>query len=107
MIARVRGVIAASILAGSRLPVSGSTSTKTGVAPACRMAVAVAIKVIGVVMTSSPGPMPSASRHSDHMPTVQVLREAVLETLDHFPRGQDRPGQHLGNRIELGLSKVM
>ena len=31
-----------------------------GVAPTCRMALTVAGKVIGVVMTSSPGPMPSA-----------------------------------------------
>ena len=31
--ARVRGVIAASTRAASRLPVSGSTSTNTGVAP--------------------------------------------------------------------------
>ena len=33
MIARVRGVIAASIRAGSMLYVRGSMSTKTGVAP--------------------------------------------------------------------------
>ena len=39
---------------------SGSTLTNTGSAPVWRIAVEVAMKVIGVVITSSPGPMPSA-----------------------------------------------
>ncbi len=59
-IARVRGVIAASISAGSILYVRGSMSTKTGVAPTMPMASVVATNVNGVVMTSSPGPMSSA-----------------------------------------------
>ena len=37
-------------------------STKTGLAPVRAMAPAVAKKVYGVVITSSPGPMPSAIR---------------------------------------------
>ena len=42
------------------LKVPGSTSTKTGRAPRYPSTSAVAVKVNGVVMTSSPGPMPSA-----------------------------------------------
>src|ERR687898_1479228 len=38
------------------------TSTKTGVAPAWTTTFAVAGQVIGVVITSSPGPIPSATR---------------------------------------------
>src|SRR5688500_6573937 len=40
---------------------SSRTSTKTGVAPACTITFAVAGQVMGVVITSSPGPTPSAS----------------------------------------------
>ncbi len=42
MIARVLGVMAASILAGSMLKVSDSMSTKTGLAPVRQIAPAVA-----------------------------------------------------------------
>ena len=45
---------------GSMLP-SGPTSANTGVAPACSMVFTVAQKVSGVVITSSPGPIPSAT----------------------------------------------
>ena len=61
MSAAVRGVIAASTASGSKLPVWGSTSAKTGRAPACTIALAVAQNVIGVVTTSSPAPIPAAS----------------------------------------------
>jgi hypothetical protein len=50
----VRGVIAASISEASMLQVSGSMSTKTGTQPASTIISAVAAKVNGVVMTSSP-----------------------------------------------------
>ena len=60
MIAFVFGVIAASIAFGQILNVRGSISTKTGMAPTYLIASAVAINVNGVVMTSSPSPMPSA-----------------------------------------------
>jgi hypothetical protein len=60
MSAFVRGVIFASTRAASMLQVSGSTSTNTGLAPSSTMVSAVAAKVKGVVMTSSPGRMPSA-----------------------------------------------
>src|SRR6185295_2085728 len=58
--ARVRGVIERSTPAGSRLNVPGSTSTKTGVAPAITMVVAEATKENAEVMTSSPGLTPTA-----------------------------------------------
>jgi predicted anti-sigma-YlaC factor YlaD len=60
MIARVTAVMAASILVASILKVRGSISTKTGFAPTSAMTSAVAMKLNGVVMTSSPRPMPSA-----------------------------------------------
>jgi len=60
MIAFVFGVIAASIFAGSMHLVLGSQSTNTAVAPAIQIASAVAKNVFGWVMTSSPGPIPSA-----------------------------------------------
>ena len=60
MRALVRGVIAASIFAGSMHFVFGSQSTNTAVAPAIQIASAVAKNVFGCVMTSSPGPMPIA-----------------------------------------------
>jgi hypothetical protein len=72
MMARVRSVMASSTRAASRFPVSGSTSTKTGVAPASMIELAVAMKVIGVVMTSQPGPTPSASREMCSAP-VQLV----------------------------------
>ena len=60
MIAFVLGVIAFSNSLGSRLNVTGSTSTNT--VRACRRAIAptVATKVNGTVITSSPGLTPSA-----------------------------------------------
>ena len=59
--ARVRGVIFRRTCSGSMFSVTGSMSASTGVAPAWMMALTVAQKVIGVVMTSSPGPTPEAS----------------------------------------------
>ena len=54
------GVIALATFAGSMLNVCASTSTKTGVAPACRMTLTVAINVSEGTITSLPGPMPQA-----------------------------------------------
>src|SRR5512138_3578069 len=42
--------------------VAGSISTKTGIAPQCRMAFAVAMNEWLTVITSSPAPMPNATR---------------------------------------------
>ncbi len=58
MIALVRGVIARSAATGSRLQVAGSMSAKTGVAPHCQTALAVAMKLSDGTITSSPGPTP-------------------------------------------------
>ena len=56
----VRGVMAAWMARGSILSVVGSMSTNTGVARSKRMQLADATKLKGVVITSSPGPMPRA-----------------------------------------------
>ena len=62
MIAFVWGVIASSIRCVSMSWVSRSMSTSTGLAPAWMMVFTVAQKVIGVVITSSPFPIPAAKR---------------------------------------------
>src|SRR3989344_2600027 len=59
MIAFVFFVIFSSIDFGSMLNVSNSMSAKTGFAPCINMGLAVAIKVKGVVITSSSFPMPA------------------------------------------------
>ncbi len=61
-IAFVFGVIAAAISWELMLNVFSSISTNTGVAPTIRIAFAVAMKLKGVVITSSPGARPWASR---------------------------------------------
>ncbi len=58
----VCGVMAASICAGSRLYVTGSMSTSTGVAPSRATQPAVAKNEYVLVTTSSPCPTPSAIR---------------------------------------------
>ena len=75
MIARVRGVMAASMAAGEMLNVTGSMSTKTGVPPALWMVPAVAKKVKAGVMTSSPGFRSSASKGSSRasVPLAQPI----------------------------------
>ena len=95
MIALVFGVIAASIFAGSMHLVFGSQSTKTAVAPAIQIASAVAKKVLDVVMTSSPGPMPRAIKASqiasvplpsaDGVFRAVISRQFALELLEHRP----------------------
>ena len=57
---------------GQRLYVCSSMSANTGLAPQLKMAFAVAIKVIGVVMTSSPGDTPIAAR-ARHKADVPLL----------------------------------
>ena len=60
MTADVCGVIAASMVSGVMLPVSGSMSAKTGRSPTATIADAVAMNVWGVVITSDPGGRSSA-----------------------------------------------
>ena len=55
MMPTVRGVIAASIAAGSIVNVAPSVSQNTTVAPACVIIAEVLIQECAVVMTSSPG----------------------------------------------------
>ena len=59
------------------LKVTGSISTKTGVAPTRAIAPAVAKKVNGVVMTSSPTPIPSTMR--------EMSRASEPEETPHAP----------------------
>ena len=70
--ALVRGVIAASIRFASMRYVSGSMSTKTGVAPVYRIAFAVAANVWLTVTTSSSGPRPRPAK-IDMSATVPLL----------------------------------
>ena len=72
MTARVRSVTAARTGAGSMFIVSGSTSTSTGRAPVCSITATVAVNVTGVVITSSPGPIPPSTR-AVWSPAVQEL----------------------------------
>ena len=58
--------------AGSRPSVSSSMSTKTGVAPSNSRQLLLATKLKGVVITSSPGPMPRA-RTARCSPAVPLL----------------------------------
>ena len=59
MIARVRGVTAAAIASGSMFW-SSRTSANTGVAPTATIVAVEATNEFGGVITSSPGPRPSA-----------------------------------------------
>ncbi len=87
--ALVRGVIADSTAAGSRLKVCRSTSANTGIALASTTAEAVEMNVYGGTMTSSSARMPgrhqcNAQRNGaiDHRDAVRAAvhrRETLLE----------------------------
>ncbi len=79
--ARVFLVILRSICLGSMFWVPRSQSTRTGLAPACRMALSVAQKVIGVVMTSSPGLRSSAARDRCRAAVQELTATACLVPL--------------------------
>ena len=66
--------MAASTAAGDRLRVKGSISAKTGLPPQYAAQFALARKVMGEVITSSPGPTPKAamSRCSAAVPLQQA-----------------------------------
>src|ERR1700761_6399085 len=76
MIARVRFVMRAAIKLASILPVCGSTSTNTGLAPSNAITSALAAKVNGLVMTSSPGPIPRAIKEINNasVPLATVMQ---------------------------------
>ena len=63
------------MLAGSRQKLSGRMSANTGVAPAISIVSAEAKNVNGVVMTSSPGPTPSArsDRYRESVPLATPM----------------------------------
>ena len=93
MIARVRSVTRDSTSAGSSPKVSRSMSANTGVAPVRATELAVAAKVNDGTMTSSPEPMPLASRPrwrpevpefdgDAGAPETEVLGELLLERRD-------------------------
>ena len=68
-------VIFLRMLAGSRQKLSGRMSANTGVAPTISMVSAEAKNVNGVVMTSSPGPMPSArsDKYNESVPLATPM----------------------------------
>lgn len=60
MMARVFGVISGRMVSAVMLPDSGSTSATTGTHPRITAALAQAMKVRLVVITSAPSPIPNA-----------------------------------------------
>ena len=94
MIAAVRGVTAAAAARGSSVIRSGSMSANTGRAPAIMIASAEYAAESGEVITSSPGPIPSA-------------RSAIAERIgagadaDRVRRGAGR-GELALEGVELG-----
>ena len=71
--ARVAGVMTASMRDKSMLRVVGSISTNTGRAPTCRITLLVETHDSGVVITSWPGPIP-AMRNAISMVQVPELK---------------------------------
>ena len=78
MIALVLGVMARSIEAGVRLPLTRSTSAKMGAAPWRITELAEAMNDLGVVMTSSPWPIPNALRASSSAEVPFMTATACL-----------------------------
>ena len=66
MIAFVRGVTSSATRSGSTFRSESRTSAKTGVAPVWTITFAVAGHVIGVVITSSPGPIAERDQREVH-----------------------------------------
>ena len=114
MIALVFGVIAASIMSGQMHLVFGQQSTNTAVAPAIQMASAVAKNVFGCVITSSPGPIPSAIRrqpdgvgpvaHADRVLRAVILGQLRLELLQHRSHHIGAALQHL---LDVGVNFLL
>src|SRR5438552_347766 len=83
----VRGVIAASILAGSIVKVSGSISTSTGRAPAYSMAAIVATKVQGA----------SSGVHRDTIMRSAILAERLFKIRHSRSENEGAALEHLLN----------
>src|SRR3954454_10068138 len=88
----VYGVIASASWFGSRLYVRGSMWTKSISAPSVAGAAAVAIHVIGVVMTRSPGLMPSPTIERNNAAVPFVTARAHFEP--QFRANSQRDGMH-------------
>src|ERR1700686_2743505 len=86
MIAFVRLELFLHTSPGSRFNVSGEMSANTGVAPWYKMQLAVAQKVMGVVIASSPGPKPPANA----APCKAALPELKLIAYFAPPRAENR-----------------
>ncbi len=90
------------------------TSTKTGVAPVWTITFAVAGQVIGVVITSSPGPTPSATSarcmrggaggDGEHVLRLEVLGHPLLEQRGAGPGRQPARAERLGDGLDLLLA---
>src|SRR5258708_13433090 len=80
------------------LSVSGSTSSSTGRAPTCSITFTDAVNVIGVVMTSSPGPIPSV--------LSAVCRAAVQELSANAPGARRKAANSFSNRFVFGPVEI-
>src|SRR5271157_4395862 len=104
MMARVFGVMTAAINAGLMLKVTGSMSTKTGFAPTRAMEPAVAMKLKGDVMTSSPGPMPAAIKERTRASVPEAQPMANLAP--SFAASSSSRSFTSGPRMKYWLSKT-
>ena len=104
--------------AGERLKLTGSISQKTGLAPARAIVPAVAKKVNGLVMTSSPGPISRAisARSSSISPggdtdavfALAIGGDARLQLFDR--RAKDEAlacADLLDDRLDLGCQRAV
>src|SRR5208282_5028407 len=76
---------------GSRFSVSGETSAKIGVAPWYKMQLAVAQKVMGVVIASSPGPSPAAKAAPCNAAVPELKLTACLAPIQAANRSSNSP----------------
>src|SRR5512133_1369432 len=99
----VRSVIAASIAAGSRFSVRGSTSANIGTPPSKMKQFAVATKAIGDVITTrlDTGDVAEhvqscrTARDSRRVGRADTLREELLEAVDRRPERQPPGAEHV------------
>ena len=103
--ALVLGVMASSTRLGSIVQVTGSTSTKTGVAPAKVTAAAVAVKVWVGTITSCPGPILAAKKGIAAVPVGGIMEVLATDsgTLKDLPAWCKKVGHDfLGHYEEAG-----
>ena len=115
--ALVREVIFFETFAGSRFSVSAETSANTGVAPWYKTQLAVAQKVIGVVIASSPAPSPAANAAPCKAAVPELKLTAMLrpdprgkpffELANLRSRSQPVRLQNLNHRLNVGVIKTL